>query len=124
VTELSFFGPYTLRPLTVYLRAPASPGIYFLGEATRDGFEVSYVGRSDSDLAARLSRHVGKHPAFRFAPTATARDAFLAECAYFHRFGGRATLENLVHPARPMGTTWSCPICLRRRPTSLLGASA
>jgi hypothetical protein len=50
------------------------PGAYVLGTLKTDGvFYVSYVGRSDSDLAARLLDHVAKpYPHFKYGFYGTA----------------------------------------------------
>ena len=41
-----------------------SPGVYVLGTLDANHvMTVSYVGRSDADLAAKLRRHVGNYPA-------------------------------------------------------------
>lgn len=85
-----------------------SPGAYALGE-TRDGtFYISYVGRSDDDVNDRLKDHVGKHKEFKYRYYSTVEAAFEKECRLYHDF---EPPENKVHPARPAGKDWKCPVC-------------
>jgi len=87
------------------------PGAYVLGTLKTDGvFYVSYVGRSDSDLAARVLDHVAKPYAhFKYGFYSTAVEAFKKECQLYHDFGQLA-LDNECHPAKPRGTWHSCPV--------------
>jgi hypothetical protein len=86
-------------------------GAYTLGRDTGPTFYVDYVGRSDNDLNGRLKQWVGtKYTHFKYGFFPTAKDAFLKECRLFHDFGGTEKLDNKVHPARPEGTTLSCPV--------------
>jgi hypothetical protein len=87
------------------------PGAYVLGTLKPDGvFYVSYVGRSDGDLAARLLDHVPKpYPHFKYGFYPTALGAFTKECQLYHDFG-QSILDNECHPAKPKGTSYSCPV--------------
>lgn len=102
--------PLELRVIQRVVTRP-SPGVYTL-RRTPDG-PVRYVGRSDVDLAERLRRHAreAEYSYFEFEYAPSARAAFEAECALFHRH--ESTLENAIHPARPPGTDWHCPRCGR-----------
>src|ERR1700682_92908 len=73
------------------------PGAYALGTLKTDGvFYVSYVGRSDGDLAARLQDHIPKpYPHFKYAFYPSALDAFNKECQLYHDFGSN---NNECHP--------------------------
>jgi hypothetical protein len=86
-------------------------GNYALGYMDGDTFIVKYVGRSDTDLnqelKARLDRGYSK---FKFSYAGSVRQAFDKECNNYHDFGGKAKLDNEVHPARPSGTNWPCPV--------------
>lgn len=83
-----------------------SPGVYIL---SRDGKTVTYVGRSDTDLRSRInqSEREGVYTHFWFEYTASARDAYLKECEYFHKY---RPPDNSKHPSVPVGTNWRCPI--------------
>ncbi|MEI6746346.1 MAG: hypothetical protein WCL34_10315 [Methylococcaceae bacterium] len=88
-----------------------SAGNYALGKTENGIFNVRYVGRSDSDLNARLKQHVGKHPKFKYSYASSPKAAFEQECRNFHDFGGVEKLENKIHPDRPEGCAWECPVC-------------
>jgi hypothetical protein len=106
------FGPYPLTEGGIDARANGKgPGAYALGRSGDDGtYYISYVGRSDSDLNARLKSHIGNYNEFKHAFYPSAKAAFEKECHLFHDFG-ETTLDNKVHPARPQGTDWKCPRC-------------
>lgn len=74
-------------------------------------FVVKYVGRSETDLNARLKQHVGKHPKFKFSYAASPQEAFEKVCKNFHDFGGVKKLVNHIHPTPPADTEWKCPCC-------------
>lgn len=90
-----------------------SPGNYALGYINDEGkFVVQYVGRSDSDVAARLKQHVGeKYKRFKFSYATSPKAAFEKECINYHDFGESQLLDNDIHPDRPAGTGWKCPRC-------------
>lgn len=89
-----------------------SAGAYALGN-TKDGtFYISYVGRSDSDLNARLKQWVGKYPQFKASYFGSPKAAFEKECHLWHDFGGpEGRLDNTIHPDRPANSGWGCPRC-------------
>ncbi len=91
------------------------PGTFALGECTDDGFQVSYVGRSDTDVNARLQRHVGKYRHFSFDYTADSRAAFDDECALYHDHNPG---HNTEHPAPPAASGWPCPRCQNPKPVA------
>jgi hypothetical protein len=86
-----------------------SPGVYALDRTTNPGFTTNYVGRADDDVARRLKAHAseGRYKYFQFEYCSSAKAAFERECQLYHIYPG---LDNIVHPARPAGTTYSCPI--------------
>jgi len=86
-----------------------SPGTYALGytDPNDNAFVVSRVGRSDSDLNDRLKDHVGKYKRFKFGYSASAKAAFEKECTLYHDFDPP---DNPIHPDRPNGTNWKCPV--------------
>lgn len=102
-------GPYHLSAQALdNIVTRNCPGTFVLGEYTEDGFHVDYVGRSDTDVNARLHGHVGRYRHFRFDYTADAAAAFAEECALYHDY---LPEHNTAHPAPPAGAGWSCPRC-------------
>src|SRR5262245_21500385 len=104
------FGAYALtREKIDEVVRGAGAGAYALGALNPHGvFLISYVGRSDDDLNARLKCHVGNYPQFKYGFYPGAKAAFEKECNLFHDF---SPPDNQVHPARPSGTNWTCPRC-------------
>jgi hypothetical protein len=87
-----------------------SPGVYALDKTSSGPFKPSYVGRSDSDINARLHRWAndGRYKFFQGRYCDSAEEAFEAECQLYHAL---APEDNINHPARPNGSNWSCPVC-------------
>jgi hypothetical protein len=86
-----------------------SAGVYALGRADALGrFCVSHVGRSDSDIRARLLDFIGSEALFKYRYCSATQTAFEKECDLFHDFSPPG---NRLHPDRPKGTTWRCPRC-------------
>jgi hypothetical protein len=106
------FGPHPLTEKNIEaVVLGVGPGAYALGRDGGNIFYVSYVGRSDNDLNARLKQWVASgYTHFQYAFYPTSKAAFEKECHLFHDFGGTAKLDNVVHPARPNGTTHPCPV--------------
>lgn len=105
------YGPFDLTQAGVANAVKGvGAGAYALGSVGADGlFYIDYVGRSDSDLAARLQQHTPEHYLkFKFGFYSTAKAAFDKECSLYHDF--RPT-DNKVHPARTKGANWSCLHC-------------
>lgn len=113
MTSLNMQGPYDLDIASIDANITrTSPGNYALGNVNGNGaFIVKYVGRSDSDLNARLKQHVGEHPKFKYSYATSPDAAFEKECKNFHDFGGTDKLENDIHPDRPANSGWKCPEC-------------
>lgn len=109
-------GPYHLsaRALDTIVTRNC-PGTFLLGEHTDDGFHVGYVGRSDTDVNARLHGHVGKYRHFRFDYTTDAEAAFAEECSLYHEY---LPEHNTAHPVPPPDAGWSCLHCTRARLTA------
>jgi hypothetical protein len=92
---------------------PKRIGNYALGNMKDDGttFLVKYVGRSDTDLNVELKARLDKpYRKFKFSYAGSVREAFDKECRNYHDFGGKGSLDNEVHPARPPGANWPCPV--------------
>lgn len=114
MASLDMQGPYDLTNLKIdELIAILSIGNYALGVINQktNKFVVKYVGRSETDLNARLKQHVGRHPKFKFSLAATPEDAFQKVCRNFHDFGGAKKLVNSIHPVPPADSGWKCPSC-------------
>jgi hypothetical protein len=103
-------GPYrlTFEGIESAVRQ-RSAGAYALGRITPSGsFSVNHVGRSDTDIAARLRDFIGSDSFFKFGYYPSSREAFEKECELFHDFRPPGTR---VHPGRPVGSRWTCPRC-------------
>lgn len=87
----------------------SSPGVYLLDRTTTGGFTINYVGRADDNVARRLKEHVAKgvYKYFKYEYADSARAAFEMECKLYHSY---RNLDNEIHPARPAGTSYSCPV--------------
>lgn len=115
MATLNMQGPY---PLTVdkidEIVTRKSPGNYALGYSDEKSFYVRYVGRADTDVNARLKYWVGKkdnYKEFKFSYASSPKSGFEKECQNYHDFGGTDKLDNEIHPDRPDGTDWECPVC-------------
>jgi hypothetical protein len=103
------YGPYPLHPGPIRDLLILSPGAYVLGDSDAGGFHPRCVGRSDSDIAARLREFVGFYSEFKFAYCDSAREAFERECRLYHEFA--ASLDSGLHPSRRAHSDWRCPHC-------------
>jgi hypothetical protein len=85
-------------------------GFYVLGTlGDNKVMSVSYVGRSDDDLAAKLKRHIGNYPAFAYAKAESALLAYQGECRLYHAL---LPSKNVMHPIRKSpAAEWACPVC-------------
>lgn len=113
MASLNMNGPYELTTSKVNsVVTRTSAGNYALGYVNSDNvFIVKYVGRSDSDVAARLKQHVGEYKSFKYSYASSPKAAFEKECINYHDFGESKKLDNSIHPDRPKGTYWTCPRC-------------
>lgn len=114
MASLEMQGAYDLSNAKIdELITRISEGNYALGiiNEKTNKFIVKYVGRSETDLNARLKQHVGKHPKFKFSYASSPKEAFEKVCKNFHDFGGIKKLGNNIHPTRPLNTDWKCPCC-------------
>lgn len=104
-------GPFAFNPSTVdAVVNKTSPGVYLLGYTSGSTFWVERVGRSDSDLNARLksAEYAGKYIQFKALYYPTADAAYHAECELWHLYGRN---NNPNHPARPTGKNHKCNHC-------------
>lgn len=114
MATLEMLGAFDLTNAKIdELISSTCPGNYALGIISQktNKFIVKYVGRSETDLNARLKQHVGRHPKFKFSFAATPQEAFEKVCRNFHDFGGTKKLMNNVHPIPPSDVEWICPFC-------------
>lgn len=106
-------GPFTFDQSTIDKKVTKkSAGNYALGYMKADTFIVRYVGRSDSDLHGRLTSQLTEdpHKMFKFSYASSALEAYKKECRNYHDFGGSKSLENDIHPDKPV-ISCSCPVC-------------
>lgn len=104
------YGPHSLTSEGVSAHVKGiGAGAYALGHTDQNNvFNIYYVGRSDDDLAARLQQHVVEaYLQFKYAFYPSSKAAFDKECQLYHDF---KPPDNKVHPARPKGTRYPCPV--------------
>lgn len=99
----------------VRMQIPAGTiGAYLLLEHTQQGVQALYVGRSDTCLRRRLSRHPLRGGATHFviAPARNSLQAYATESFWFHQYrSAGSSIRNQIHPASPAGTGRRCPFC-------------
>jgi len=110
MAETGLIGPYPLKAQEIDIEINRkSPGVYVLDRSHDEGpFHISYVGRSDTDLNARLHEHAEKYRRFKYEYHASPEDAFAKECQLYHEFNPPSTI---AHPSRPLGSRWKCAHC-------------
>lgn len=110
MTSTGLSGPYQLTFEGIEAAVTHRlPGVYALGHKDRTGrFSIQCIGRSDSDIRARLRDCIGAANFFKFDYFRLDHEAFERECELFHDLQPPG---NRVHPDRPRGTTWRCPRC-------------
>jgi len=110
MAKTGLLGPYRLSFDEINDRVVGKmAGTYALGRFDPAGrFSVNYVGRSDTDVKAKLFEHIGSDNLFKFSHLMSSKAAFEKECALYHDFKPPG---NRVHPSRPGGTSWECPRC-------------
>jgi hypothetical protein len=110
MAETGLLGPYPLKAQEIDNEINRkSPGVYVLDRSHDDGpFHISYVGRSDTDLNARLHEHGAKYRRFKYEYYPSPEEAFAKECWLYHEFNPPSTI---AHPPRPHGSKWKCALC-------------
>ena len=112
MASLNMEGPFKLDEVTIDDKVTkTSAGNYALGRKNDKGtFLVGYVGRSDSDVNERLKYWAqnSERPLFKFSYASSPKAAFEKECQNYHDF---EPPDNDIHPDKPNGTNWKCPIC-------------
>ena len=98
-------GPYSIDDISIIVDAGYT-GVYIL---STDDEHVDYVGRSDTDLAKRISNSVREGSGYRFfwfEYSSSPKNAYLSECKLYHKY---MPTDNTNHPAVPPGNYWRCP---------------
>jgi len=113
---LNMNGPYSLDGKTIdKVVTRTSAGNYALGwtNTSDTKFVVKYVGRADEDLNARLKQwaNKSKYSQFKASYASSVKEAFEKECHNYHDFGSSEKLDNEIHPDRPKGKNYECPVC-------------
>lgn len=103
-------GPFELNYDTIAVQVPTQVcGTYALGHIDRSSvFRIERVGRADADLQVSLRNFIGCSMRFKFIPSLAPKQAFEIECELFHQFRPPG---NFIHPHRPAGADWTCPVC-------------
>lgn len=108
--QTQLMGNFSLDTETISrFVGPDLIGVYALGAShgSPTTLNISYVGRSDTDLAGRLKQHVGEYADFQFTTCGSTKLAFEMECRLYHSFNPP---DNTNHPARPRWTDYRCPV--------------
>jgi len=104
---VAVWGPFTLDGPTIDAAVIlTSPGVYVL--ATGMTNRARRTGRSDVDVRGRLKWYLGKYHRFWFSYASSPKDAFEKECYLWHDL---SPTDNIIHPDRPNGSGWRCPVC-------------
>ncbi|HVT36588.1 MAG TPA: hypothetical protein VHE37_13450 [Nevskiaceae bacterium] len=108
-------GPYRLTPELINERVVhTGPGAYALGNDNGYTFSIRFVGCAD-DLGRALREHADRqrYRHFEFRYVLSARIGFEQQCRLYHTY---TPPDNPVHPQRPAGTDWCCPVCNPAQP--------
>ena len=106
----AMFGDYAVTKQGIdSVVAAGSPCVYLLGTVSGNKFLVDRTGRSDEDVNRRLHDYEGQYQHFKFAYCANAEQAFYAECELWHAYANKKVQ---IHPARPKGKSYGCPVIL------------
>lgn len=118
MASLGMLGPFALTDIDVNKRVPENVmGNYAFGYIDKEdgAFVVCYVGRSDFDLKKEIKQQMRNDCAkgcthFMFSIAKSKKEAFEKECRNYHDFGECDCLNNDIHPAKPAGTEYKCPV--------------
>ena len=116
MVDLDMRGPYALNKDEVRRQVVANrKGNYaFLAYKDDGALYIFYVGRSDTDLQAEIIARAADFPQlthFMFSYASSAKGAYEKECKNFHDCGGAKVIFNKIHPDRPNGANYHCPVC-------------
>ena len=103
-------GPHPLTEQAISELVPSDVvGAYVLGQVrSNQVFLTRRVGRAHQNLRANLVNYIGAYESFQFTVCETPAVAFMAECAFYHRFH---PTDNPSHPERPENLNIVCPFC-------------
>ena len=111
---MPYSKPFPLTDAAIDNVVPkGSPGTYLVGRMNATGeFVYVKVGRDDVCVNTRLHSYVNnaefaKWQFFKFHLFATPSEAFEEESRVFHKDRGP---KNEIHPARPDGDNYHCPV--------------
>ena len=118
MASLGMLGPFALTDIDVNKRVPENVmGNYAFGYIDKEdgAFVVCCVGRSDFDLKKEIKQQMRNDCAkgcthFMFSIAKSKKEAFEKECRNYHDFGECDCLNNDIHPAKPAGTEYKCPV--------------
>jgi len=107
--ELSRTFPFTLQAIEDEVRRTA-PGAYVLDPPeSRVRVAGAFVGRSDTDVANNLIRHLKTgYKTFAYTYVKSPLEAYNIECEMWHEW---KPAPNPLHPSVPAGIKTLCPVC-------------
>lgn len=107
--QLSRTLPFTLQAIEDEVRK-TSPGVYVLDPPEqRVRVAGGFVGRSDTDIADSLRRHLRTgYKTFAYTYVKTPIEAYQIECEMWHEW---KPAPNPVHPTVPHGIKTLCMVC-------------
>lgn len=114
MASLNMVGPFLLNEKEIDIQIKKGiPGNYAYGYLNdNERFVVQYVGRSDENLNSRIRHGIGQYKMFKYSYARNMKEAFEKECQNYHDFGGdEGLLYNKIHPDRPEGSDYECPVC-------------
>ncbi len=95
-------GPFPLSKEAVERNVSRNRiGNFALGCMKDGAFHIRYVGRSDSDLNARLKECAGKYPLFSFCYADSPYQAYARELETYYFLTRTQTLDNEYEPFKP-----------------------
>lgn len=88
-------------------------GNYAFGNDEKDGFQIFYIGRSDSGLLKEINQQIDNGKAnrcnhFKYSIANSPTEAYEKECQNYHDFNPP---RNGIHPAKPKDNGhYKCPV--------------
>lgn len=109
MSKSGLFGSYPLTSEKIdEVVVGVGAGAYALGYTENEIFNIQRIGRSDTNLNSRLHDYIGSHKRFKYAFYDNVESAFYKECHLYHDF---TPDDNDIHPDKPNGTNYKCPVC-------------
>ena len=112
MSERNLVGPLKLDKEVVRKKVPQEMGNYIFVDKNN---YARYVGRSDSDIQTEIIQEMDTDRAngctdFYYSIAKSVRDAYETECTDYHKYGGKAKLNNSNHPDEPAEHKYPCPV--------------